>query len=145
MHRKQALIKSEASLAKSLYRNTMKWKSLFTFLLLCCKTQARVANFDYFYPEYDVIADYLDSIDSPVAETTNLGVANDGRQIVAIKFSDNPHAHQDKLGFLFVGVIHGRERLGVQSEILSSAIGVELIVFRVYYCSRCQNSYLLVR
>ena len=64
----------------------------------------------------EVIVDFLEGIDSPVVTTQVIGVSDEAvpRDIVAIKISDNPLMEEDEFGFLFAGVIHGNEALGIQ-------------------------------
>jgi hypothetical protein len=74
-----------------------------------------------FYPPYDDVLEFLEDDPSPVAVihelTDSLGdpyLSSDGRRIKAVKISDNPDLDEDEPTFLFIGVIHGLEPLGVQ-------------------------------
>ncbi len=78
-----------------------------------------VADFDHFYPTYDELADFLDDLgaNSPIAAAYTIGSSdetNPPRDLKALKISDNPDVEEDEPGFLFVGVIHGDEPLGVR-------------------------------
>jgi hypothetical protein len=75
--------------------------------------------FDRFYPTYDEIVDYLRNIaeDNPeIAAAYTIGSSdeNPSRDLVALKISDNPDDEEDEPKFLYVGVIHGDEPLGVR-------------------------------
>jgi len=79
---------------------------------------ADVADFDHFYPTYDELVDFLNdlSFNSPIAAAYTIGSSDEAvpRDLIAIKISDNPDIEEDEPGFLFVGVIHGDEPLGVR-------------------------------
>lgn len=75
-----------------------------------------------FFPPYDELFNFLIEDPSPIAVVRELAdaggvpyLASDGRPIRAIKISDNPTVDEPwEPAFLFVGVIHGRERLGAR-------------------------------
>ena len=76
-----------------------------------------VVDFDRYYPPYDELVDFIDTISSPiVAVQDNIGFSDEGtpRAIRALRISDNPGVDEDEPGFLFIGDIHGNEPLGVR-------------------------------
>jgi hypothetical protein len=79
---------------------------------------ADVADLDRFYPTYDELVDFLHDLgfNSPIAATYTIGSSDEAipRDLIALKISDNPDVEEDEPGFLFVGVIHGDEPLGVR-------------------------------
>jgi hypothetical protein len=83
--------------------------------VLFTPVQAAIIDFDRYYPSYTDLVDFLDDLDaSPIVSTRTIGLSNDGREIVAIRISDNPDVDEDEPAFLFVGVIHGNEPLGIR-------------------------------
>ncbi len=76
-----------------------------------------VSDFGRFYPSYDELSAFLTDLDdSPIAKTYDIGYSDeaDPRALKAVKISDNPDVDEDEPGFLYIGVIHGREPLGVR-------------------------------
>jgi hypothetical protein len=73
---------------------------------------------DYFYPTYDEIVEFIrDTGDtSSIAAAYNLGSSDEAvpRDLWALKISDNPEVEEDEPEFLYIGVIHGDEPLGVR-------------------------------
>ena len=91
--------------------------AIVVFLLtIAPSAQGEVADFDRFFPPYDEIVDYVEDIVSPVVTTRVIGSSDEAspRDLVAIKISDNPELEEDEFGFLFIGVIHGNEAIGIQ-------------------------------
>jgi len=86
-------------------------------IVLSPPVQAAVVDFDRFYPTYDEVVDFLDDLDaSPIVALHIIGASDESpaRDIKAIKISDNPDVEEDEPAFLFVGVIHGNEPLGIR-------------------------------
>ncbi len=73
---------------------------------------------DFFYPTYDEIVEFIRDTGetSPIAAAYNLGPSDEAvpRDLWALKISDNPDVEEDEPGFLYIGVIHGDEPLGVR-------------------------------
>ncbi len=70
-----------------------------------------------YYPTYDQIAvrlRHLQQSSPEVVHVREIGRSADGRPILAAKVSDNPAVEEDEPSWIFVGVIHGREPLGVR-------------------------------
>jgi len=86
-------------------------------IALCTPVQAVVVDFDRFYPTYNELVAFLDDLNgSPIVSTHTIGLSDEtpARNIKAIKISDNPDVEEDEPGFLFVGVIHGDEPIGLR-------------------------------
>ena len=64
------------------------------------------------YHTYGEIVEYMEQLqaDNPdIAKVYNIGFSVEGRQILAIKISDNPAVDEDEAGILFVGGHHASE------------------------------------
>lgn len=103
----------------AIYRITLAMGVLILGLTGVNLAQSATIDFDFYYPSYDEIVQFVDDIaadpnEPPIVSSYDLGLADDGRQIRAIKISDNTNWPEDEPGFLFIGNIHGDEPLGVR-------------------------------
>jgi len=89
---------------------------VFSTMVCIPPLKAVVVDFDRFYPSYDDLVAFIDDISSPIVATSVIGSSDEAspRDIVALKISDNPELEEDEFGFLFVGVIHGDEPIGIR-------------------------------
>ncbi|MEE9321806.1 MAG: M14 family zinc carboxypeptidase [Granulosicoccus sp.] len=68
----------------------------------------------YIFP-YEEIWDVLDAKPSPLLHVETIGEDSAGNELRAIKISDNASTDEDEPVFLFTGVIHGKEIVGLRS------------------------------
>jgi len=62
----------------------------------------------------EVIAGLIALEDSGVAQTYIIGNTHEGRDIWAVKISDNPSVDEEESGAIFLGCHHARERISVE-------------------------------
>lgn len=70
-----------------------------------------------FYPPYEQIVAGLIRLQGSypdIVRVREIGRGSDGRPILAVKVSDNAAQEEDEPAWLFLGIIHGREPLGLK-------------------------------
>lgn len=70
-----------------------------------------------FYPPYEQILASLARLQEEfpdIVHTREIGRSSNGKPIIAVKVSDNAAQEEDEPAWLFLGIVHGREPLGLR-------------------------------
>lgn len=82
--------------------------------IIMATTVAEMANWDR-YPTYDVYLEMMDDFvsDYPdLCQQVTIGMSEEGREIIAVKISDNVLTHEAEPEFFYTGTMHGDETAG---------------------------------
>lgn len=77
-------------------------------------TTAEMTNWDR-YPTYDVYLDMMNQFETDypdLCQTVNIGTSVNGRQLLAVKISDNVNTHEAEPEFFYTSTMHGDETAG---------------------------------
>lgn len=77
-------------------------------------TIAQMADWDR-YPTYDVYIDMMNQFETDypnLCQVVSIGTSIEGREILAVKISDNVSSHESEPEFFYTGTMHGDETAG---------------------------------
>ncbi len=75
---------------------------------------SQMSNWDA-YPTYDAYITMMNNFVAQypnICQMVNIGTTTEGRQLIAVKISDNPNAEEDEPEFFFTSSMHGDETTG---------------------------------